>query len=187
MMKIRSNQRTQHGLSMLEVLISIAILSIGLLGLAGLQSRLQLSEMESYQRAQALILLDDMVSRITLNRKNAISYVTGVAAPTGVGVNCPADISSIVNKDIKEWCESLQGASETQGTDKVGAFIGGRGCIEDLGSNEYRVTVAWQGLAPVSAPPAKIACGENLYDGGACTKNLCRRVITATVGIANLK
>ena len=172
---------------MLEVLISIAILSIGLLGLAGLQSRLQVSEMEAYQRAQALILLDDMVSRITLNRKNAISYVTGVATPVGVGMNCPTVTGSIVNNDAKEWCESLQGASETQGTDKVGAFIGGRGCIEDLGSNQYRVTVAWQGLAPVSAPPANIACGEDLYDGGVCTNDLCRRVLTATVGIADLK
>lgn len=187
MMKRYLNQHNQHGLSMLEVLVSIAILSIGLLGLAGLQSRLQVSEMEAYQRAQALILLDDMVSRITLNRKNAISYVTGVATPVGVGMTCPTVTGSIVNNDTKEWCESLQGASETQGSNKVGAFIGGRGCVEDLGSNQYRVTVAWQGLAPVSAPPANIACGEDLYDGGVCTNDLCRRVLTATVGIADLK
>ena len=187
MMKRYLNQHNQHGLSMLEVLVSIAILSIGLLGLAGLQSRLQVSEMEAYQRAQALILLDDMVSRITLNRKNAISYVTGVVEPLGVDLPCPTVTNSIKDKDQKEWCESIQGASETQGNNKVGAFIGGRGCVEDLGSNQYRVTVAWQGLAPVSAPPANIACGENLYDGGACTGDLCRRVVTATVSIANLK
>lgn len=187
MMKLYSNQHSQLGLSMLEVLISIAILSIGLLGLAGLQSRLQVSEMEAYQRAQALILLDDMVSRITLNRKNAISYVTGATTPLGVGMTCPTVTASIVNKDEKEWCESLQGASETQGSNKVGAFIGGRGCVEDLGSNQYRVTVAWQGLAPVSAPPANVACGIDLYNGGVCTNNLCRRALTATVGIADLK
>ncbi len=186
MMK-RSSNHSQLGLSMLEVLISIAILSIGLLGLAGLQTRLQVSEMEAYQRAQALILLDDMVSRITLNRKNAISYVTGATSPMGAGMTCPTAITSIKANDEKEWCESLQGASETQATTKVGAFIGGRGCVEDLGGNQYMVTVAWQGLAPVSAPPASVACGKDLYDGGACTNNLCRRVLTATVGIANLK
>lgn len=186
MMKLYSNQRCQLGLSMLEVLISIAILSIGLLGLAGLQSRLQVAEMEVYQRAQALILLDDMVSRITLNRKNAISYVTGATSPVGVG-NCPTATTSIKANDEKEWCESLQGATETQGGNSVGAFIGGRGCVEDLGGNQYRVTVAWQGLAPVSAPPAGVACGKGDYDDGVCTNDLCRRVLTATIGIANLK
>ena len=187
MMKLYSTQHSQLGLSMLEVLISVAILSIGLLGLAGLQSRLQVSEMEAYQRAQALILLDDMVSRITLNRKNAISYVTGATSPVGAGMTCPTATTSIKDKDEKEWCESLQGATETQGSDKVGAFIGGRGCVEDLGGNQYMVTVAWQGLAPISAPPAGAACGEDLYDGGVCTNDLCRRVLTATIGIANLK
>ena len=66
---------------MLEVFITIVILTIGLLGLAGLQSRLQASEMEAYQRAQALILLNDMASRIATNRANAASYVTGADNP----------------------------------------------------------------------------------------------------------
>ncbi|MHB1054222.1 MAG: type IV pilus modification protein PilV, partial [Thiobacillus sp.] len=66
----------QRGTSLLEVLVTILILAIGLLGLAGLQARLQVSEMESYQRSQALILLDDMASRIAANRPNALSYAT---------------------------------------------------------------------------------------------------------------
>jgi type IV pilus modification protein PilV len=72
--------RAQAGTSLIEVLVTIVILAIGLLGLAGLQSRLQVSEMESYQRAQALVLLNDMVGRIEANRTNAASYVTGAGS-----------------------------------------------------------------------------------------------------------
>lgn len=174
---------------MIEVLVTIVILVIGLLGLAGLQARLQSSEMEAYQRAQALILLNDMANRIATNRANAASYVTGASAPLGVGATACDDTSTIQKADASEWCEALQGAGEKSGTSNVGAMVGGRGCVEDLGSGEYLVTVAWQGLTPISAPPASVACGQNLYNGAtdsSCTEDRCRRVITTVVRIGNL-
>ena len=68
-------------------------------------------------------------------------------------------------------------------------MVGGRGCVEDIGPGEYLVTVAWQGLAPISAPPASVACAAGLYDGGAgspCIGDLCRRVVTTVVIIPPL-
>jgi type IV pilus assembly protein PilV len=56
---------------MIEVLVSVVILLIALLGTAGLIARSGQSEMESYQRAQALTLLKDMVARINANRQAA--------------------------------------------------------------------------------------------------------------------
>jgi type IV pilus assembly protein PilV len=178
----------QSGTTMIEVLVTIIILALGLLGLAGLQSRLQMSEMEAYQRAQAIILLNDMASRIATNRKVAPTYVTGSGSPVGAGMSCPASTASIKDVDVGEWCNALQGAAEASGTALMGAMVGGRGCIEDLGDDEYRVTVAWQGLTPISAPPEEIACGMNSYDtsGTACTSDRCRRVVTTTVKIATL-
>jgi type IV pilus assembly protein PilV len=178
--------RAQRGTTMIEVLVTIVILAIGLLGLAGLQSRLQASEMESYQRAQALVLLSDMASRIAANRASAASYVTGASTPLGATA-CPGATSTQQGKDVAEWCQALQGAAETSGSGKVGAMIGGRGCVEDLGGGEYLVTVAWQGLTPISSPVP--ACGKGSYDGAAgssCTGDLCRRVVTTIVRIGNL-
>ena len=178
--------RGQRGTSLIEILVTIVILAIGLLGLAGLQSRLQASEMEAYQRAQALVLLDDMASRINANRANAASYAAAAptTAPLGDG-GCPSATSTQQGKDVAEWCQALQGAAETSGGGKVGAMIGGRGCVEDLGGGEYLVTVAWQGLTPIAAPVP--ACGQNKYDGGtACTGDRCRRVVTTIVRIGNL-
>lgn len=174
----------QRGTTMIEVLVTIVILTFGLLGLAGLQARLQVSEMESYQRAQALILLEDMANRIATNRSAAASYV--MSSAFGTGMSCPTDISTLHNVDVKEWCNALQGAAETSGSSKVGAMIGARGCVETTVANQYLVTVAWQGLAPISAPPASVACGKDAYDGGACTNDLCRRAVTTTVRIGTL-
>jgi type IV pilus assembly protein PilV len=184
-MVISSHLSAQRGTTMIEVLVTIVILTLGLLGMAGLQARLQVSEMESYQRAQALILLEDMATRIKINRAAAATYVTG--SPLGAGMTCPVNgTPTVQQRDASEWCNALQGAAETVGGSKVGAMIGGRGCIENLVANEYLVTVAWQGMAPLSAPPSTVTCGQGEYDSAACTGDRCRRAITTVVRIGTL-
>lgn len=172
---------------MLEVLITLLIVSFGLFGLAGLHSRLQITEMEAYQRSQALTLLNDMASRIATNRRAANSYVT--TSPLGTAADCPAATGTRQQIDTSEWCSALLGTSEKDKTGaSTGAMIGGRGCVESLGNNEYLVTVAWQGLAPISAPPAGVTCGKDQYDaaGTNCQKDLCRRTVTTLVRIGKL-
>ena len=189
--------RKERGITLVEVLVTLVILAIGLLGLVGLQARVQVLQIESYQRAQALMLLNDMAGRIANNRNNAAAYATGpLGSPTplGAGMTTPCPSTSTTNRrdaDVSEWCNALQGASESQGTNKVGAMVGGRGCVEDLTNGTYLVTVAWQGLAPISAsaPPLGVACGKNQYDGGtgsSCVGDLCRRAVTTVVQIATL-
>ena len=188
-LKDRKDRYAQRGVSLIEVLIAMVILAIGLLGLVGLQGRLQVMQMESYQRAQALMLMQDMANRLVLNRGNAAAYAAAapVAAPLGEGAACPVANTSRVERDTRDWCEALQGAAETMGGTNLGAMVGGRGCVESLGGDEYMITVAWQGLGPVAAPPATVTCGENLYDGGSnCLNDLCRRVVTTIVRIATL-
>ena len=77
---------------MLEVLVTIVILAFGMLGLAGLQSKIFIAEMESYQRAQAVVLMNSMVERINANRNAAATYVPNPATTTfGTGDALPAD------------------------------------------------------------------------------------------------
>ncbi len=176
----------QRGFTLIELMVSILIISLGLLGLARLQMRMQLSDMESYQRAQALLLINDISSRMSANPNNASSYVT--ASPVGAGMTCPATSSTRQQADLADWCSSLQGAAEVGGGNvKAGAMLGGRGCIQSLGSNQYMITVAWQGVGPISAPPTSVACGSGSYDGSSgCTSDLCRRVVTTVVRVATL-
>lgn len=185
-------RRFVAGVTMIEVLVTMVIIAFGLLGMAGLQVRLQMSEMESYQRSQALMLLNDMANRITTNRNSAASYVTTAANPLGGVLACPTAVATVADRDLKEWCEALQGAGETTSSggvvSKIGTLVGGRGCVELVGS-DYLVTVVWQGNTPIAAPPASVACGVNSYNGAAgtpCANDLCRRPVTTLVRIATL-
>ena len=184
-----ANSPDQLGSSMIEVLVTLVIVALGLLGIVGVQTRLQMSEMESYQRSQALLLLNDMASRITTNRKNAVNYVTTAASPLGAGISCPTTTATTAQTDLHEWCDALQGAGETtgSGTNKLGVMVGGRGCVEAVGS-DYLVTVVWQGLTPIAAPPTSVACGKDSYNAssGSCVNDLCRRAVTTLVRIATL-
>ena len=179
-------RRAQAGASMIEVLVTMVIIAFGLLGMAGLQMRMQTSEMESYQRSQALLLLNDMANRIAANRNNAGLYVT--PTPLGTDMTCPTTTATTVQQDLSQWCAALQGAAEVSGTASVGAMVGGRGCVQNL-SGDYMVTVVWQGFTPISAPPASVTCGANAFNGATgstCVNDLCRRAVTTLVRIATL-
>jgi type IV pilus assembly protein PilV len=171
------------------------------MGLMQMQGRLQKSEMESYQRTQALILVNDMASRLAINRANIDSYLTTGLIPAylGAGGNATPCDSTFADGlqlgDSGEWCRALLGAAETQAGSSVGAMVGGRGCVQNVDASVYMVTVVWQGLTPISAPPAEeeegVTCGANLYDlpaGSACAANadMCRRYVTTLIRIADL-
>lgn len=195
MVTATTRSRRQGGASMIEILVTIVIIAFGLLGMAGLQMRLQVSEMESYQRTQALLLLGDMSSRISTNRTATLagSYAIDADDAVGAGMTCPtiSSTSTTAQRDVKDWCEALQGAAETtdSGATRVGAMVGGRGCVEMTSDGDYMVTVVWQGLTPISAPPDSVACGKDLYNGttgSKCANDLCRRAVTTIVRIATL-
>jgi type IV pilus assembly protein PilV len=179
--------RRQHGVTLVEVLVTVVVLGIGLLGIAAFQSKAQVGSMEAYQRAQAVVLLQDMSARLSGNRDHAADYVT--ANPLGTGDASPADCLTVAAgsaRDKCEWSNALKGAAEESGTSKVGAMRGARGCIEQLVARDetagvcqpgvYRLTVAWQGMHPTRAPA--LACGKDLY--GADTS---RRAISVRVAV----
>ena len=173
----------QRGTSMIEVLVSLVIVCLGLLGLAGLQSHAALAEAESFQRAQAISLLQDMVDRVNANRLQALTYVTTSPLGTDVGVQNCGSLSGVA-RDKCEWSNSLLGAAETSsGGTKVGAMIGARGCIENTKATmprEFVVSVVWQGVTPTKAPAS--TCGANLYGD-----EKTRRAITTTIRIGCLQ
>ena len=185
-------------MTLVEVLVTMVILAIGLLGLVALQARVQVLQAEAYQRAQALMLLKDMAGRIASNRNNAGLYAGGTLPTVGVGAHTlpvcelPDPAAPRHEADLAEWCVALRGASESLGVTSVGAMVGGRGCVQDLDNGRYMITVAWQGLAPISAPPASVSCGVvdgvSAYDGegSSCTDDLCRRVVTTIVRVPRL-
>ena len=181
--------KQQRGILLIEVMVSLLIAAIALLGTVSMMARSTRSEMESYQRVQALTLVQDMAARINANRQVASCYSngdTGVIAGTGASAaaTCAtgtAAQSATANADLAAWQNALLGASEVSGGNKVGAMLGAIGCVDriDSANNVYRVTVVWQGLMPTAAPG--LACGKNKYG----SDNL-RRAVSVQVRIANL-
>jgi type IV pilus assembly protein PilV len=179
---------------MLEVLVTIVILAFGMLGLAGMQSKIFIAEMESYQRAQAVVLMNDIVERINANRNAAVSYVLSSTTHLGTLDSQPADCSTVaagVARDQCEWSNALKGAAETSGTAKVGGMIGAVGCITQVQAQNaaagvckpgiYLVSVAWQGLNATSSPSA--TCGKDLEPQLFGSDDRYRRVVSARVSI----
>ena len=182
-MTTNSKNAGQRGVGLVEVLITLIVIAVGLLGMAALQARGQLAELESSQRAQALILLEDMSNRMNANRPfrdcydlsaTGISYVGAGVEFTRTGCNVRSDA------DLEAWDQLLKGAGETLDGDQVGAMIGARGCILGLGNNLFEVSVAWQGLSSTVAPAGN-TCAEDLY--GDETQ---RRVVSRTIRYATL-
>jgi type IV pilus assembly protein PilV len=156
----------QSGFTMIEVLVTIAILVVGLLGLAAMQTLSTLAELESYQRSQALVLVRDMGDRMTANKSQITNYLVNNSglAPEDCGPVTPIPPSpGDYRLDLCEWNNLLNGASEKAdgGAKNVGAMIGARGCVVRLDPVTFLVTVAWQGLSRAGIP--KEACGQGAY------------------------
>jgi type IV pilus assembly protein PilV len=176
------SRRSMRGVSMLEVLVAIFVLTIGLLGTASMQSQMQTTQVESYQRAQAIVLLQDMVDRVNANRKDVASYVAADLGLSSQDCGVPA---TIAGKDLCEWNNALFGAAEMKGTQTLGAMTGARGCITNPVTTmprEVVVAVVWQGLRPTVAPGGT-TCGQNQYGAG----DKQRRALVARITIGCLQ
>lgn len=173
---IRQDVNATGGFALVEVMVTIVLLTIGLLGLAGLQARTALAEMESYQRTQALILAQDMADRLVANKANAARYV---GDDYGIGAAAGCSGSNGFELDLCTWGNAIRGATEKSGAINVGTLLGGRGCIATGAADRYQVIVAWQGLAPTVAPG--VQCGQHRYGAESY-----RRAVVVPVHLANL-
>jgi type IV pilus assembly protein PilV len=177
----------QRGVSLVEVLITLVVVAFGLLGLAAFQAKAQVGSLESYQRAQAAVLLQDMQSRLVGNSENAADYVTTTPLGTdsAVGADCALEAAGSA-RDLCEWSAALQGSAEQSGANSAGAMEGARGCITQIQAMDasagvctpavYLVTVAWQGRHATRAPTQE--CGRNAYG-----PDTHRRAISARVAV----
>jgi len=187
-------RHTTAGFTLIEVLVTLAIIAIGLLGLGAFQARIQQAELEAYNRAQALVILDAIVNRINANRQTAPCYAIttsagnpylGYADANHVGaVSCAgfgnANTQQMAVDDLNEWDQMLKGATEAVAGTATGGALGARGCISfDAVTSTYTVAVAWQGMTETVAPT--VACGNNAYGLA-----MLRRVVWTTFRLANL-
>lgn len=115
--------RPQSGFTLIEVLVSIVIVSFGLLGVAGLLSTGLKSTQGSLQRTQASLLAYDMADRMRMNRAAARNgeYRTLVTATNTIAVS-----------DKDAWESAV-----------ADLLPSGVGSVTMPATNFYSITVQW--------------------------------------------
>lgn len=121
----------QGGFSMVEALVSLLVLSLGLLGLAALQSQGVKTTHSAYLRSQAALYAYDILDRMRANREAARAgrYDLTLSATTPA---CNPSAYDIVNCDLAQWRANL--SSLPDGTGAV---------TYDAATQLATVTVQW--------------------------------------------
>ena len=112
-------KRAASGFSLVEVLVSIVVLSFGLLGMVGMQAASLKANREARLQSSAMVLARELAEMVRSN--NAIGILTGSANPylgifnssplaaatptycLSMGTTACADNTAIANAEMTEW------------------------------------------------------------------------------------
>lgn len=125
----------QSGFTLLEVLVAMLVLSIGLLGLAGLMASSMRNNQSAYHSTQATWLAYDILDRMRANSAGALAGAYGAANALGAPASCStiAPSGSIAAQDIGGWKNMI-----------ACALPEGDGAITVTPANrQVRITVQW--------------------------------------------
>lgn len=102
----RSGLRYQAGFTLVEVMVAVLILSVGLIGVAGLQALSLKNGQSSFMRSQATALAYDLADRMRANVVGATSnfYYPATAASTpACSTTAGCGIQQLAENDLAEW------------------------------------------------------------------------------------
>ncbi len=204
--------RQAGGFTLIEILVTMLILVLGLLGVIGMQTRASTTEFESYQRGQALSLARDMQARLLSSRGALAGYLNtsvssakgtvyfgngaGAANFTDAGGNCIApagDALSQAKYQACTWGIDLQGVAAKDASGAVGSMLGARGCIIQLNPPQQNaladlyVVVVWQGVGKGTEPFDDSPAGKNNCASDANFDAGLRRGVSVRVLVPDLQ
>lgn len=122
----RSSLRRAAGVTLVEVLVTLVIISVGLLGVAALQLTTVRNNYDSFVRTQAATLASDMLDRMRANRTMVLEYPVDMEEE-----DVP---SNIAGTDITRWRATL-----------AEQLPRGTGAIAyDAGTRVVTITIQWR-------------------------------------------
>ncbi|NIB40252.1 type IV pilus modification protein PilV [Pseudomaricurvus alkylphenolicus] len=143
------HSRGQAGFSMIEVLITLVILSVGLLGVSAMQLTSLKVNHGAYSRSQAVILANDIIDRMRANRE---AFLDGdyddldTSATIPSSQNCGATDgctpAQLATQDFREWAGYFVDVDDD---DNFMALINSAtGTVVTDSDNNATVTISWQ-------------------------------------------
>ena len=144
--------KTSKGFSLVEVLIALIIMSVGMLGIAGLYVQSMQAGRTSMLRHHAVTLAGDIADRIRANPMAGAAYAAAQGADNGcddVNANCSVD--EMAAHDIFLWqAQALDFLPPmADGTEQVVV-------VYDAGAAppSYQITIRWDEPTPENIPPS---------------------------------
>ena len=186
----------QNGFSIVEVLVTLVIVTVALLSAASLQALSKRSNYDALQRTTAAHLAESVLERIRANPGATGSYLTGIVLGNGAlgaappvncldpGITCTA--AEMAAFDLWQFEQELDGAAEQDAGRATGGLSFPAACIQGPaggGTGEYTVAIAWRGMTG-TANPATTDCGESSGHYGA--DDAYRRAIFVRTFINNV-
>jgi type IV pilus assembly protein PilV len=138
--------RACSGVSLVEVLVALVVISVGMLGIAALYVESLRTGRSALTRSQAVILAADMAERIRANPSGGAAYAKTVDAAGTVNAACEQGGSgctpdAIAAHDIAVWHRMVDSRAG-----EPTSLPGGRGSIvvaTPSALRRYTITVAW--------------------------------------------
>jgi type IV pilus assembly protein PilV len=135
--------RKQRGVTMVESLVALVVLSVGMLGIAGLYISSLKAGRSALVRTQAVALATDLADRIRANRGGLANYATasygsgGPAIQDCLGKDCTPDV--LAQDDLARWRSSIALLMPGNATGSA-TFTDNA----DPNPDAYTITVAWR-------------------------------------------
>jgi len=130
-----NSRRTLQGFTLIEVLIALIIMSVGMLGIAGLYVHSMQAGRTSLLRHHAVTLAGDVADRIRANPRAAAAYVAAGANNNCVNGGVDCTIGEMAANDIWLWDQQ---AANTLPNGTVGIVLN-NGIVPPT----YQITVTW--------------------------------------------
>lgn len=137
------------GVSLVETLVALVVLSVGMLGIAALYIESLRAGRSALSRSLAVTLAADMADRIRANRAGGVDYAKGEDDTGTPNANCAAggagglscNPATMAAHDISVWYQAMDGRANTRTS-----LPGGRGQIVVDATTEpttYQIVVSW--------------------------------------------
>lgn len=111
----RQKKSTQRGISLIESIVAIVVMSLGILGILGVQMRTLVDTQTGVHRAQAIRLIEDLSERMKVNPNalgNLATYTSGFGAtPAAPSTDCKTSActnSQLAAYDLAQWKQTVK-------------------------------------------------------------------------------
>jgi len=138
----------QSGMTLIEILVTVLVLAVGLLGMASLTVGSLKNNQGAFLRTQATILTYDMADRMRSNASqaiagnyNSLTTSTTYADPSCMAAGCTG--ADRVDADLFVWKQQIEGANGNMAMlpGGVGTITGGGGAT--TAGNAFTITITW--------------------------------------------